>query len=131
MIIDKNLELATALPLETDGVETGAYIDIDVAGARSRPMWLVAVFTEILDGTSVVLKIQTDTASTFGSPTEKWASRPILAAETAAGMQVAFPVDLTGWERYARVYADNTGGGTTGEAEVYLVSDADVGNIMT
>jgi hypothetical protein len=124
-MIDYQERFSDAQAITVDAASTN-YIDTQVAGRAYDEQWLEVVVNTIFDSAgdagTLIVKLQTDSASTFDSPaTDLHTSLTYEQADLVAGKMLVQMRLPEGLDRYIRVYYDNgTEAFTAGKVDAYL-----------
>ena len=122
MIIDKTLVFCSGQAL-SGGDAASDIIDLTKGGdALSDELVIMAKVTDAgAGGTSIVIKVQTDSSNAFSSPIDLFVSPTYLTAVLTANKKL-FAVRMPrGAKRYLRAYIDVTGTFTAGKIDMFMV----------
>jgi hypothetical protein len=123
-MIDYQERFSDAQAITVDAASIN-YIDTQVAGRAYDEQWLEVVVNTIFDSAgdagTLIVKLQTDSDSEFGSPTDLHTSLTYAQADLVAGKMLVQMRLPEGLDRYIRVYYDNgTEAFTAGKVDAYL-----------
>jgi hypothetical protein len=125
-MIDYQERFSDAQAITVDAASTN-YIDTQVAGRAYDEQWLEVMVNTTFDTTgeegTLVVKLQTDSASTFDSPaTDLYTSASFAESVLVAGTKLIQMRLPEGLERYIRLYFDvnNSDAFTAGKVDAYL-----------
>jgi len=124
-MIDYQERFSDAQAITVDAASTN-YIDTQVAGRAYDEQWLEVMVNTTFDTSgeagTLVIKLQTDSDSAFGSATDLYTSASFAESALVAGAKLIQMRLPEGLERYIQLYFDvnNSDAFTAGKVDAYL-----------